>query len=316
VAPPLTPKTAPPLTPLVPPASEIQPAIVSSPAAPNRELYISQNGQSIGPMSPEAAQQGVQNGQYMLHDMAIAPHMKSWDTLQNVLEYYGSTPVASVSGGAMTSAVSNRSSMIRSFLNEEQDPTSVANVVDRLQEICTPDETILYIAVQKKPVINIACASVALTTKRVIIFKPKAMGFGLEFQDFMWWNVANTHISEQLLGSTFFVKTTNGGVGSIDSLPKAQARKLYQFSQQKEEHMHRYRRELALEERRAGASNISMVNNVPAVQAAPVQPQPPAIQEAPEDPIAALKKLKTMFEMELISQEEFDSKKAEIMARL
>lgn len=85
------------------------------------------------------------------------------------------------------------------------------------------------------PVVTVSAASVALTTKRVILFRPKSPGLGMSFEDFHWMHVPDIHISESILGATFIVRAINGRSSGIDSLPKAPARKLYQFGQQMEE---------------------------------------------------------------------------------
>lgn len=278
-----------------------------------RELYVHRGGQNIGPLTPEQAKHGVQSGQYALHDLAIAPHMKDWNSLQNVLDAFGSTPIATVSTATVMPASSGATNLLRSFLNEEQDPSAVTRVIERLQQLCTPDETIFYIAVQKKPVVTVAPISVALTSKRVIIFRPKAMGLGLTFEDFPWRTVVNIHISEAILGSVFTVQLTNNRSAFVDSLPKAQARKLYQFGQQMEEHMYSHRRDLMLEEKRAGAGGVNVnINNTPGSAPSAVSPAP---QSAADDPVEKLRQLKTMLDHDLISQADYDAKKAEIMSR-
>jgi hypothetical protein len=311
-------------TPLAPsPASQI----ARPPSDARRELYISRGGQSIGPMAPEQAAEGVRTGKYSLQDLAIAPHMETWKPLQEVLEFFGlgntQPPPIDPDWGRSPSQGSAAGNLLRSFLNEDQDPAAVARVIERLQQLCTPEETILYIAVQKKPVVTFKPISVALTTKRVIIFRPKAMGLGLSFEDYAWRTVANIHISEEILGSTFSVQLTNNVRALVDCLPKAQARKLYQFGQQMEEQMHSHRRDLMLEERRAGAGGVNVnVNN--ALTPNPIPPSTPpafspmlpaASQAGTGDAVEVLQKLKFLLDQGLISQADYDSKKAEIMSR-
>jgi hypothetical protein len=304
--------------------------VARSQPGPKRELYISRGGQNVGPMAPEQAAEGVRAGKYSLQDLAIAPHMETWKPLQEVLEFFGlgnnlQSPPVDPDWDRSPSQGSAAGNLLRSFLNEDQDPAAVARVIERLQQLCTPEETILYIAVQKKPVVTFKPISVALTTKRVIIFRPKAMGLGLSFEDYAWRTVANIHISEEILGSTFSVQLTNNVRAFVDCLPKAQARKLYQFGQQMEEQMHSHRRDLMLEERRAGAGGVNVnVNNalspIPAPTANPtpfgVTPMLPASpQAATPDAVEVLQKLKFLLDQGLISQADYDSKKAEIMSR-
>lgn len=335
------------------------------------QIYIHKNGQTTGPFDLEQIKHALQSNQFTLADLAHTQGMSGWQSLHDVLSMLrdqakGATaplppavPNQNQTGqhqphgggkieGSTAGIMSNPA--IRAFLNEEQDPAAVTRVYDRLMQICMADEQVLYIAVQKKPLINISPAAVALSNKRVIIFRPQTFGLALSFDDHYWLNVVNVHITEAVLGSTFFVRLNDNRQPFVDSLPKAQARRLYQFGQQMEEQMHRHRRELMLEERRAGAGNFNVaMNNMQAPpqnsaypQQMPPQQQLPPYQQVPsqqlppnnsfassqhafppaqsqamaEDPVEVLSKLKAMLDRGLISQAEYDAKKTEIMARL
>lgn len=98
----------------------------------------------------------------------------------------------------------------------------------------------------------------------------------------------------------------------LDYLPKAQARKLYQFGQGKEEEMIEFRRQHALEDKRAAAGGGIVVNtNLPGASQ-----QSNSNQTAQEDPVAVLQKLKVLLDSSIISQEEFDLKKAEVISKM
>jgi hypothetical protein len=203
----------------------------------------------------------------------------------------------------------NQSIMIDSFrkyLNEEQDPKAVEKVFGIIKDLLTPGEEIRYIAVQKKPAVNISPDSVVLTTKRIIFCRPKSLGLTMDFKDILWKDVAECHMKEAILGAEFTVNPVKGQQERIDYLPKVQARKLYQVAQEKEEEQAEFRRQRELEEKRAAAGNVVMTSNVPAPQ-----------QETPkaDDAFESLQKLKTLFERGLITQQEYDNKKAEILSR-
>ena len=72
--------------------------------------------------------------------------------------------------------------------------------------------------------------------------------------------------------------------------------------------MEDYRRQIELENSRARAGGGITVNTN-----SEDKKQPP---EHENDPIANLKKLKGLLEQDLISQKEFDDKKAEILSKL
>ena len=85
--------------------------------------------------------------------------------------------------------------------------------------------------------INLAPESIVLTTKRFIRYKPKLLG-GADFQDHIWRDLKDAKMQETLTGATLSLATTHGTRVSVDYLPKAQARKLYSFAQEMEEHRH------------------------------------------------------------------------------
>lgn len=191
------------------------------------------------------------------------------------------------------------------FLNEKQDPQVVQKVMVRTSELLTEGEKILYVAVQKKPALNLSPDSLVLTDRRIIIYRPKTLGLAMSFHDFLWKDVANSHVKEGVLGATFMIQITNKRRYSIDYLPKQQARKLYRFAQEKEEEMSEYRRSRELENARAAAGGIVLnANNEPN----------PSIQN--NDPKTALEKLKSLYENELITENEYSSKKQEILDKL
>lgn len=190
---------------------------------------------------------------------------------------------------------------LQKFLGEEQDAAVVQKVHTRALELCTQGEDIKYIAVQKKPILTIAPDAVLLTNKRVIIFRPKLIG--MSFEDFPWRDVQDIHVKEGLLGATFSVQPVGGKRVEIDSLPKAQARKLYQFGQEMEEQVHHQRRQRELEDKRAAAGGIVLgAGGYPGAAAA-------------EDPIQKLQQLKGLLDQGLISQQEYDAKKVDILSR-
>lgn len=201
---------------------------------------------------------------------------------------------------------------LKKFLNEEQDSKAVEKVLEKVSGLLTADETVEYIAVQKKPAINLSPDCIALTNKRIIFCRPKSFGLSMDFQDYAWKDVADCHIKENILGATFMLRTIRNYSNSLDYLPKNQARKLYQFAQQKEEEMVDYRRQRDLEDKRAIAGGGITVNtNIPSNNK-----EEPVSEEKKEDPLEVLKKLKTLIDNNLIDQEEFDKKKAEVLSRL
>ncbi|MGU3374656.1 PH domain-containing protein [Chryseobacterium sp. M5A1_1a] len=206
---------------------------------------------------------------------------------------------------------------LKQFLNEEQDPKAVERILEKITSLLTSQEFVEYIAVQKKPVMNFSPDCIALTNRRIIFCRPKTFGLSMDFQDYSWVDVADCHIKESIFGATFFMKTIRGLTNMMDYLPKNQARKLYQFAQEIEEQMRGLRREKELETRRASAGGVTVNNATPII----AQPQQFQHQQKPllienEDPFALLQKLKGLMENGIISTNEFEEKKNEILSRV
>lgn len=193
---------------------------------------------------------------------------------------------------------------IKKFLNEKQDPKMVDKLLGKVSQLLTSNEEVQYIAVQKKPALNLSPDGIALTNKRIIFCRPKTFGLSMQFQDFLWKEVEDCHINEGIMGSSFSIRTVKRQVVRMEYLPKQQSRLLYRFAQEKEEEMSEYRRQRELENSRAAAGGGIVVNTSKDSNG----------QE--EGPTASLKKLKSLLESELITEEEFQTKRNEIIQNL
>ncbi|MDB5158610.1 MAG: hypothetical protein JWR50_3317 [Mucilaginibacter sp.] len=210
-------------------------------------------------------------------------------------------------------------------MQDEQDPKAIEKVYTRLVDLLTTGEEIIYIAVQKKPLVNLLPDCIAITNKRVLFFTPANLGLSIKFVDFVWKDVVDVYTKEEIIGAIFSVKTTNGAEMGVDYLPKVQARKLYQYAQERKESEREARRLRDLEEKRAESGSVQFENPAqPPVAAAyaPVQqpvpepkPEPVIVHEEPKPDVLTekLKKLRTLFDNGLISQEEYNHKKLELL---
>lgn len=198
---------------------------------------------------------------------------------------------------------------IKELVTEEQDPKVIEKVLPKVQAYCTSNEEVQYIAVQKKTLgVNFSPDCIALTNKRIILIRPKSFGLSLDFKDFSWLNVADVHMKEGVFGATITIKTTSGQSDSMEDIPKAQARRLYRFAQEMEETKKEERRQRDLEDKRAiagGGITINTPSHQPQATATPV-----------EDPMEKLTKLKSMLDMGILTQAEFDAKKADILSKM
>lgn len=216
--------------------------------------------------------------------------------------------------------------MIEKFLNDQQDPKAVEKVYSRLVELLPPGEETLYIATQKKPLVNLLPDCVVVTNRRVLFFTPANLGLSLKFIDFVWKDIADVNMKEEIIGSVFTIRTTKGAEMGVDYLPKVQGRKLYQQSQECREN-ERKREELQKIQHTPSPAPAPEPKPVeepvapqPPVFEAPKPTPPPApapvIEEKPDELTEKLKKLKTLFDNGLIAQEEYNAKKMELLSDL
>jgi hypothetical protein len=151
---------------------------------------------------------------------------------------------------------------------------------------------------------------IALTDKRFIFYRPKVLG-RVDFEDYVWRELHDATLSEDIIGSTFTVKTAAGKKLSMGYLPKSQARAVYRIVQGIEEKSLEERRNRLLEEKRAAAGGVVVQTNL----AAPAPPNEPVVVEN-TDPMQKLRDLKNMVDEGLISAADYEKKKAEILSRM
>lgn len=121
---------------------------------------------------------------------------------------------------------------LKKILNEDQDPKAIEKITAKLANLLMSNEEVGYIAVQKKPAVNILPESIVVTNKRIILCKPKNLGLSMEFIDYDWDDIAASFVKEGILGADFTFSTKSDLTHTIDYLPKNQARKLYTFAKE------------------------------------------------------------------------------------
>lgn len=197
-----------------------------------------------------------------------------------------------------------RSSEMSRFMADGQNTEVILKLLEKVKEICTSTEEVLYMAVQERPLINFSPDAVVLTNRRFIVFRPKMLN-RLDFKDCLWLHAGDVHMQENLIGATITFTGLNGNSERIEYLPRKQARKIYRIAQEKEEEMIELRRERKMEEQRSGASNINVTTPVIS-----------STQQSNSDPVLKLQQIKQMMESGLISQAEYDQKKDEILRQM
>lgn len=205
------------------------------------------------------------------------------------------------------------------FLSDEQDPKAVEKVIGKLNDLLTTGEEILYLAVQKKPAVNLLPDSIAISNKRIFYCEPGNLGLTMNFKDISWKSIKEVSFKEELFGSKFICVPQYGENIVTEFIPKVQARKLHQAANQQLEEYKELLHQQKIEENRATAASINPspqpFAELPVEQ--PMEPEPIQIAEVIEEPedetTLKLRKLKTLYDKHLITQEEYEAKKANIL---
>jgi hypothetical protein len=192
---------------------------------------------------------------------------------------------------------------LEQFITDDQDPKVAEKVLGKLHDMLTSGEAIVYLAIQKKPAVTLIPDSIAVTNKRIIFCIPGNLGLTTDFIIFAWADVKEVSFKEEFFGAKFVAVPQKGENIAIDYIPKIQARKLYQYSN---EQLDQYKELLRVQQEKAN-------------QAAPhIEPKIEhiALPDREDELTQKLQKLKSLFEKQLISLEEYETKKASILSDL
>ncbi len=204
------------------------------------------------------------------------------------------------------------------FLADEQDPKAVEKVIGKLNDLLTSGEEILYLAVQKKPAVNLLPDCIAITNKRIFYCEPGNLGLTMNFKDISWKNIKEVSFKEGLLGAKFICVPTSGENIVTEFIPKVQARKLHQAANEQLEQYKEMLRQQKLEENRASATSFSMpasqnIIDIPVEEAIVIPETTSSTPETEDETTLKLRKLKTLYDKQLITLEEYENKKAAIL---
>jgi len=262
--------------------------------------------------------------------------------------------------------------LIDRFLSDEQDPKAVERVLGKLNDMLSSNEELIYLAVQKKPAVNLLPDCIAVSTKRIFYCEPGNFGITMNFKDISWKSIKEVSFKEEFFGSKFICVPQQGENIITEYIPKVQARKLYQAANEQLDSFRAEQQKAEQDEKRAQtpvaaitssvdepvspiAEKHAVVNepnsqaadvyqrekptaaidetlesyNPSVIPATPPTASPfsttptsnaafsaapsPAVEEPEDETTLKLRKLKTLFDKHLITQEEYDAKKADIL---
>lgn len=224
------------------------------------------------------------------------------------------------------------------FLLDEQDPKAIDKVLGKLTDMLSSNEELLYIAVQKKPAVNLLPDCIAVTNKRIFYCEPGNLGITMNFKDISWKSIHEVSFKEELFGAKFTCTPVQGVPLITDFIPKVQARKLYQVTA---EQLELYREQQLLIARetqgvkepakaplfqdtdhfeeaviieQAELPETTSSGEQLHAEAAPIHAEPTIETQVQEDETTLkLRKLKSLYDKQLITLEEYEAKKASIL---
>jgi hypothetical protein len=195
--------------------------------------------------------------------------------------------------------------LIEQYLSDDQDPKTAEKILGKLRDMLTSGESIIYLAIQKKPAVTLIPDCIAITNKRIIFCIPGNLGLTTDFITFPWADIKEVSFKEEFFGAKFVAVPQKGENIAIDYIPKIQARKLYQFCNEQLDH---YKETLRSQQEKQ--------NPVLPQEIKQDLPQTSSIPEQEDEVTQKLKKLKILFEKQLITLEEYETKKASILSEL
>ena len=125
----------------------------------------------------------------------------------------------------------NEIDAINRFLSEGQDRALVKQSYERAFAILTSGESIEYIAVAGRANLGHAPDCVVATTKRIILLRKKVLG-KYELDDCYWRDVRNAILKDVKNAVSLSLEAIQGWRITVESLPKAQAWRIYEIAVQ------------------------------------------------------------------------------------
>jgi len=236
------------------------------------------------------------------------------------------------------------------FIQDGQDPKVVEKIYSKIEDMLTNGEAVRYIAIQKKPAVTLLPDCIIISDRRIFLCEFTKLGLSTNFEIFEWKNIKDITFKEEIFGSKVTVIPFTAENLSIDYIPKTQARKLFQLIKDALENCKledrenkkpatpfvpeklttrevviREIQEQPKEETKVVIEEAKLVESIPTVSSpivesqtftATVQTQETKPEEEDDEITIKLKKLKTLYDKQLISQSEYENKKAEILEQL
>lgn len=236
------------------------------------------------------------------------------------------------------------------YIQDGQDPKIVEKIYSKIEDMLTKGEAVKYMALQKKPAVTLLPDSIVISNRRIFLCEFTKLGLSTNFEIFEWKDIKDISFKEEIFGSKVTVIPFTGENLSIDYIPKTQARKLFQLIKDALENskldeelinsnkervqeapkpivpirdIYETPKEEIITHQKITTTYIEPIIPTPSEVTKPVNTEPKfstetySIENEVEDEITLkLKKLKNLYDKQLITQSEYENKKAEILDKL
>lgn len=220
---------------------------------------------------------------------------------------------------------------IEKFIQDGQDPKIVEKIYSKIEDMLSNGEEAVYMAVQKKPAVTLLPDCITISNRRIFLCEFTKLGLSTNFEIFQWREIKDIAFKEEIFGSKVTVIPFTGENLSIDYIPKTQARKLYQYikdalEENNQENSSPPQNIIADETHGSAITTVQISHsNTHPEKIEPtleqlhdlnVEEAIVPVQDESDEVTRKLQKLKNLFDKQLISQAEYENKKAEILKQL
>lgn len=259
---------------------------------------IYRNQEQSGPFALEEIIEQLTEGNLSVEDFFWSEAANDWQPISLLLE---PTPVDEEVTDDTPTGPSQSDLPYAQFLTENQPASIIAATYERLSPLLNQGETIVYIAVQKKPVINLSPEVIALTNERIHLFYKHLLQVRCDTYNLR--DVLNIELKKALLGSHFTFKSIEGLSYGVLYLPKAQGAKLHALAHEMQEKI-----------RAAAKVHLPSKTLAPLPQLQQNVGAPASFNQ--DETLHRLTTLKKMLEDELITPEDYEAKKQDMLSKL
>jgi hypothetical protein len=199
------------------------------------------------------------------------------------------------------------------FTDPQQEGFALQKIASEVAAILTPNEEIIYVALQNPTAMTLKKDAVVVTSNRIILYKPGVLG-RISFVDFQWRDVVSVKMNQGMLSTEITVENTSGQAQRVGNLEKEQAKRLYGIAQQFEQEWRERRRVRDMEEMRAKSGGV-FLGSMP-FSAGPSVAGPAAPAQLAEDPVQRMANAKSMWDQGLVTETEYQALKAKILSTM